>query len=898
MTPPMLRDATVAPSVTVGPVGSRDVRHRPRGRVLRHPALLVLGAYVVLGVIFFWPGLLPGHTVSAANYLWNVAPWNTMIPRGLPVQRLHPLLVGSNPQLVDGVTLFEPFLQYTRTQLPQIPLWDPYIMGGMPYLADMQSAIFSPFSLPAYILPFWWSLGVIALMKVVVAAMGTYLLGRALEMGRAGAFLAGLVFGFGLFMVAWIPWPLTNVFPLIPWMLLAAERLVRRPGVLPAGALAALVALQFFGGHPESSIFAVLATLAYFVLRLLQGAGGGVIEAAKEAGRHGRSRTRSLAATVPRPVIYLTLALGVGAAVAAVAILPFLQLLRHSSTLSARPRTGVHVEAKLFFAAFLPTYFPGTFEIETAFYVGALPLMLGIMALFRPKVERVVVAAAGALSLLVVLGIQPFFFIAGKTPGLDYTYLDRLTIIYLLCIALLAGWGLDDLLRRRLSRRRAVGGAAVAVGLLALPVVVVATTGGTSMRFFSKAAEIAWLFAQAPLPQAPHVVPIVRLAALLVWLTVAGVAVVLLVLRFLGRLSPRVFALLAIALVVGDLFQAGMGYNPAIPESQAVQPVTAAIRYLQRQRPARYVAVTPYGAIVPLPPDVNVRYGLYDLRGYDLPVIVQFADVWRRYVAPPTPLLPEDTPSVPLDPQGGLAPDTMRILSLFGVRDILEQKHEPPLDVPGLRVVYDGPGATIYDNPGALPRTWLVTGQQVVKSSGQALTRIGAASFDPRRYVITEHPLAGLPPSSSPITKAAPGTARITYYGAERVTITARARRAAELVLSDTYYPGWRVTVNGHPEPVDRVDYLLRGVAVPAGTDHIVFTYDPASFQEGWMLSLGATIVLVAAVMVEVARRRRAAADHTTTQFPAVSANSARSRRDGGPGGSTCVQHAPLGLGP
>ncbi len=163
-------------------------------------------------------------------------------------------------------------------------------MGGMPYLADMQSAIFSPFSLPAYVLPFWWSLGVIAVMKVVVAATGTYLLARALKMGQAGAFMAGLIFGFGLFLIAWIPWPLDNVFPLIPWMLYATERLVRRPGVLPAAGLAALVALQFFGGHPESSVYALFAAVGYFVLRLLQGAGGGVLAAVGEARRRGTSR--------------------------------------------------------------------------------------------------------------------------------------------------------------------------------------------------------------------------------------------------------------------------------------------------------------------------------------------------------------------------------------------------------------------------------------------------------------------------------------------------------------------------------------------------------------------------------------------------------------------------------
>ena len=42
-----------------------------------------------------------------------------------------------------------------------MPLWNPYIEGGRPFIANMQSAIFSPFSWPAYVLPFWWSLGLI-----------------------------------------------------------------------------------------------------------------------------------------------------------------------------------------------------------------------------------------------------------------------------------------------------------------------------------------------------------------------------------------------------------------------------------------------------------------------------------------------------------------------------------------------------------------------------------------------------------------------------------------------------------------------------------------------------------------------------------------------------------------
>ena len=69
--------------------------------------------------------------------------------------------LGSNFELVDSSTQPQPWLEYTRERLPESPLWNPYVGGGRPHFANTQSAVLSPFSLPAYLLPFWWSLGLI-----------------------------------------------------------------------------------------------------------------------------------------------------------------------------------------------------------------------------------------------------------------------------------------------------------------------------------------------------------------------------------------------------------------------------------------------------------------------------------------------------------------------------------------------------------------------------------------------------------------------------------------------------------------------------------------------------------------------------------------------------------------
>ncbi len=61
------------------------------------------------------------------------------------------------------------------------------------------------------------------------------------------------MFAFGTFFVVWLAWPLTSVYAFIGWTLALTELVIRRPGRLTVAGLAAVVGLQFLGGHPESS---------------------------------------------------------------------------------------------------------------------------------------------------------------------------------------------------------------------------------------------------------------------------------------------------------------------------------------------------------------------------------------------------------------------------------------------------------------------------------------------------------------------------------------------------------------------------------------------------------------------------------------------------------------------
>ncbi|WP_406699404.1 YfhO family protein [Singulisphaera sp. Ch08] len=81
-------------------------------------------------------------------------------------------------------------------------------------------------------------------------------------------------------------------------------------------------------------------------------------------------------------------------------------------------------------------------------------------------------------------------------------------------------------------------------------------------------------------------------------------------------------------------------------------------------------------------------------------------------------------------------------------------------------------------------------------------------------------------------------TATITHDSPQRVEVTAVLRSPGLVVVSDFYYPGWNVTVDGRPAEILKTNRAMRGVALPAGTHRLVFRYDPLSFRLGIALSL------------------------------------------------------------
>jgi hypothetical protein len=801
----------------------------------RRPTLAAAVFFVLLSLLMFAPGLVPGRVMSASDLLWSATPWQPESPPGV-----KPL--GSNHDQADSVQVFAPFLEATRERLPDVPLWNPSLMGGRPYLADMQSAVFSPFNVPGYLMSPERAAALSAALKLFVAAFGMFLLARALGMRFGGALAAGVVFGLSLWMVTWVTWPTVSVWAWLPWMCMFADLLLRRPGPLPFAGVAVVVALQFFGGHPESCFHVLIAATAFWIIRLVS---------LRPAG----------AGAVARRVAVFGLALAAGTALAAAALIPFFELLAHSADVEARSYLGSsHQAPRYLLGLFLDDYwgrptrvslvFPSAME-ERAYYLGALALMLGVAGLvLRPTPQRIAGALGGAAALAVATGLPPLFDVVSRLPAFDTSHNSRLAIVFVFAASLLAGWGLDELAQTPAAPRRARLVVGLCLALLVAPLLLMALEGTLGLERLGRALELAWGFAD-PEPGEPAREQVVRLASLLEWLVLAAGAAALVALRLRGRLAGGAFAALAVALLVLDLFKAGMGWNPAITTQNARPPATPAIRFLQARVPERFVGLdsqTKQWLPNPLTPDLAMRFGLLDARGYDYPVERRYERLWHRYIASNQTCLYAFCPQ-----SASSRPEALRALGLLGVTHLLQNPADPPLDRAGLSVAYEGSDARITRNANALPRAFVVARQAVAPDDNAALELVMAKTTPLRSVAVTEEPVPGLRAGSGAGQPA--GEARITVDEPERVEAEVRAREDAMLVVTDSFFPGWKASLDGQDAEVRRVDYLLRGVAVPAGSHHVELRYQPLTWRLGWITSALAALALC--VVIVLGRRRR-----------------------------------------
>jgi hypothetical protein len=207
----------------------------------------------------------------------------------------------------------------------------------------------------------------------------------------------------------------------------------------------------------------------------------------------------------------------------------------------------------------------------------------------------------------------------------------------------------------------------------------------------------------------------------------------------------------------------------------------------------------------------------------------------------------------------GLSGGNLQVMDMLNVRYLVTGAEMPALR--RLRLVwkgtdYRGEPRFVYENLGAFARAWLV-GSYRVAADDETLDLLASGAVDLSREAILNEK-----PHVEPVPAAVPDSARVDVeeLGFNTVRVRTKSPSPSILVLSEVYYPDWRVQVDGRPAELLRADYLLRGVALEAGEHEVVFRYDSSLIKESAYASatmLGiVTLTLIAGLLISSRGRR------------------------------------------
>ena len=818
------------------------------------PVVVICG----LAALLLWPVLI-GRIFLPLDIVPHLHPWRFSYER----------VAVNNPANSDIVQQVYPRRLITNAMLRAgaWPLWNPTILTGTPLLADGQMAVFYPPTLLLLVLPLERAFGYYALLQLVLAGGGTYLFGRQLKLGRGPATLAGICYMFSGYVLTWLQFPHhSGTMAMLPWCFWAVERATQHPW--PGRWLLASVVLALPLVTQIQLAFYIYVGAGFYVLaRMIEvGAWRPRVEIAL-----GFSVAVLLACTLSAAQLLPQFALSAqGQRVEQVSEAgsgetQFTTLLRLGLPLiGGQPRTAA------------PAWGPQLLQVPVP-YAGLAPLLLAVVALLwsgRAATTFFALLAVGSFALAVGSPLLPLF-IALVPPYRQFADHSRWFLLWGFAIAVLAGVGAQVLFSRGSAatapeRRRLVLNRV----LLALVVLFLAAWSWQHLALFTPQSRYG-LYITAIRQQPWRVAIVLALAA--------AAAVALSRVRRVPR-GLRWGVLLVV--VAGDLLWYGGSYNTstspdvfkpttdllaALPGGEAehrpgetLYPATRQIAFLQSQSgPFRFLA----GDYPALLPNLAAAYGLEDVRGYQSLYLARYNRLARLIDGKDyTKLAGEGGTS--FRPYLTSAYTHRRLLDMLNVRYILfpPGSENARLYQP-LELVQQDDEGTVYRNPHALPRAWMVHQAEVLPDDDAQLARLAGSDFDPASQAVL--------PVAPPELGQPSGTDRVETpdYAPNQVRVRAHASAPGLLVLSDAYSPDWRATVDGRPATVFRANYALRAVWLPEGAHEVVFSYRPRSFQAGLAIS-GATLLFLLLYGLWSWRRERApggsAARHSLAPILAI----------------------------
>ncbi|HUD19043.1 MAG TPA: YfhO family protein [Patescibacteria group bacterium] len=778
----------------------------------RFRKVFIIAFFVFLSLVFFRNVFLKHQIPFPANLLASYyQPWASYqwfdYAHGPP----------NKPIGFDNLRIFYPLRNLVISQIKsfQLPLWNPYNFSGNTLLATYQSAVFHPLSFLFLVMPQITAWSAIIMLTPIFAGLFMYLFLRKLKASTLASLMGAITFAFSGFMIVWWEESFMQAYSalFLPLMLLGVEEILNNKRARGFLILIVAIVASVVSGWFQMTFYSGLVLVVWIIYRTWR------LPMAKK-------QISVFAAAVIASFL-----------IAGIHLIPSAESYKNSarSSTDARYLFDNYLSPASHLATIIaPDFFgnPGTYNYfekngfyhERMLYFGIpqLFLLLYVLMIWKKHKDHerfFLLLFLIALSLGFSLPTSWFFLYYLKLPLLSVIIPSRIFFISTFAASVIAAYGIDRF-RRGFSKKPFI--AAVILMFLSLAVVAIAAflenNPGRSISLRN--------------------------------LVIPAASVVLTIIMFsFSEITKRFKTVICIAAIiislVGSLYLANKFLYFSDP--RLVFPETPVLTKLKEIE--GYDRFWSYGTGY-IESNFATYYHLFGTDGYDSFFIQRYGEliasvanhgVYTANISRADARI--ETP----DRFGDIlkSPWRARLLSLLGVKYVLgttgierEEKTIGARIDPKLPRIWTDGKYSIYEYADALPRVFLADDYRVATKTQDILNLIYNPSINLTKTIILEQKPAGFTPSPD-----FSGTATITNFTPNEMTIKISASNNALLFFSDAYYPGWKAFVDGKETPLYRADYAFRAAVVPQGSHVVSFSYQPLSFKIGvWLTGVGLLI--------------------------------------------------------
>lgn len=760
---------------------------------------------VSIALVFFYKFFIykliaiPADITVGMYYPWLDQQWSGLVTN-VPVK---------NPLMSDLVSIIYQWriIAIDNLKQGQFPYWTQSYLSGVPLFANFQNSLINFTNIPFFIFQnkgIAWT--IMVLLQLVFSLVSTYFCLRVLKFKKISSLVGSITYSFSLFNLVWLEYGIhTYVAAFLPLFIICIEKYIQKNNLKYLVLFSFLVALQFYGGYPQYSIFSLIFIFLYFIF----------------------NHKNKLIPNVLKISWFIIL----GLLITAPLLIPGYELINRSIRnidTTSQDQTSGFLPFQNLLTLPVPNFWgnPTTYDYYGIGYydnnaifsatICLIAFVFSLIWLLNKSLPKKIKFFLFTIIFSFIISVKnPFSSYLKDNLGFIFSRNGISTRIFLLggfSFSVITAFFIDYLHKKLISR---ISLFFVVFWQLIILIFLISQKNGFNQISFK---NTLYSFA-------------------------ISLTVTLSILLLTSKLSKKISSLILLLAVITELFIYGLKYLP-FSKQEYLFPVTPSIEFLQKNSTSYRISTTNT-----IPANMWSPYGLNSSDGYDttMPLLnfeyysllqnQQFSPTARRAIT-------IDNEKSPL-------------YKNLSIKYKLTLGNEKPIDKEKTKnqfyTVFSEKNTIIQENRNVLPKVRFVNEIKFVSNKDEFKDIYSNLDFEKTAVLYSSDENNFIDFGSNCVSK----NQNIEIIkDIDNTIIFNTENNCSRLVfISNSFYPGWEANIDGNPTKIFQANHAFQSVIVPPGSHQIVLKYTPTNFNVSLCLLVSSSIILLGILFYECQKK-------------------------------------------